>query len=322
MTGRPGARWYPRRGSAVAVQDPLFDLAIRPEARYYRQILDALTRSGFATRPPLEAELLVSKLFGTVWAGQAERDGAAEEAFGLGLAEFVRQRHDPDAEALLRTLAAIAPVRQLRAVPPPLPGRCWAFEDVYGDHVTVVCELAGVALVVLVDHARLSVAVDAMLTDDVETLIRDLTTDARTSEDVLTLRQVEPGWAGAVLARAFARTDLDHAAVTAGFRDLRALALARIEALPADWHPPPPPSFLPDFAAGPLATFFARYQPEPAVRVGPGRWEVFVESLRSVPPGLPALARSFNAWAVTHLNLPPRALAELDSVLDELLPLS
>jgi hypothetical protein len=346
---RPGARWYPRPGrrGASAVQESLFEVAIRPEVRYYRQILDALERSGFPAAGELEAYVVVSKILGTVWAGQARRDGEAEETFGLGLVDYVRQRHTPSASALLRVLANVAPIREVRAAagalalalaepwPLPAPGRCWTFDDVYGDQTTVVCEFSLGALVVLVDHARLSVATDALLTDELDPLIRDLTNDARTSQGLLTLQQTEPDRARAILDRAFARTDhIPGVVVTPAYAELRALALSLVELLPASSFEPSVPgdpsrieaSFLAsvqDRAFDPVvvrrvAEFFARYEREPLPRVGPVRWEVFLEEWTDpLPSSLPAVMRAFTEWAGQGLS--DVAMAEVMAVLDEML---
>jgi hypothetical protein len=326
------------------VQEGLFEVIMRPEVRYYRQILDALERSGFAAADELEAYVVVSKILGTVWAGQARRDGEAEETFGLGLFDYVRQRRTPAATVLLRALATLAPIREVRAAAaataepwsPPAPGRCWAFDDVYGDQTTLVCEFSLGALVVLVDHARLSVATDALLTDDMEPLIRDLTNDARTSQGLLTLQQIEPDRARALLDRAFARTDhIPGVAVTSAYADLRALALSLVGLLPAS-------SFVPSLAGDPawieaaflaskqgracdpalvrrVAEFFARYEREPLPRVGPVRWEVFLDEwTEPMPASLPAVIRAFTDWAGQGLS--DTAMAEVMAVLDELLP--
>jgi hypothetical protein len=255
-----------RRGGPAAVQEALFEVEVRPQQQYYRQILDALARADFGA-DPLASELILSKLFGTVWAGQeGRRDGATEITFGLALVENTRHYLRPTTVALLRAVAMIAPFLEVRTaaaqaadalvadgLPEPLwsppvgavrAGRCWAYDDVFGDHTTMICEYGygpdlrtaeRHAIVVFVDHAMFSVATDIMLTHQVDGLVRDLRNDARNSGPMFALSQVEPARARAILVRGFARTDLiDRVRVEPTFADLRAVAMARAHALPED----------------------------------------------------------------------------------------
>ncbi len=247
-----------RRAAPLAVQDPLFEVQLRPERRYFRQILRALT-GAMLDADPLRAEIAVSRVLGVVWGSDPSRDGVGEEAFGLGLVEYARQTHQPTAAALLRVVAAVGTLREvrdaaavaLRVQPVPMPdwspavgevtaGRCWLTEDAFGDIATILCEFGygtnlrtaprhGIA--VRVDPANLSVAVDATLVDDVDAAVHDLMYGASHRHD--DFRLVEAGWAGAVLSQAFARTDLiPSIEVTAEFAGVRALALARVRTLP------------------------------------------------------------------------------------------
>ena len=112
-----------RRRTAVAVQEALFEVELRPERRFYRQMLDALARSGFGA-DALESERVTSRLFGTVWAAQERpRDGSTEEAFGLGLVDYARHRRLPVSVAVLRTVARVAPILQVRATAVVAAGR-------------------------------------------------------------------------------------------------------------------------------------------------------------------------------------------------------
>lgn len=251
-----------RAPGAAAVQEPLFEVQVRPERRFFRQMLDALTRSGFGDEP-LAAETTVSRLFGTVWSASA-RDGAAEEAVGLGLVEYARHRFTPTSLALLRTLAVVAPIHEVRiaaaqaadgvarhGVPEPpwsppvgavTPGRCWALTDVFGDESLLVCEFgyradratdARHAIAVRIDHVTFSAAISAAVLGDVDAAVRDLRNRAAQSAPMWALRQVDPAWARGMLSRAFARTDLVAEVVVADdFAPARALAMARVTALP------------------------------------------------------------------------------------------
>jgi hypothetical protein len=236
------------------VQEALFEVELRPERRYYRQILHALT-GALVDGDQLRAEVAVSRVLGVIWASDPARDGGAEEAFGRGLVDYVRQQHgQPVAANLLRLLAATATVREVReaaataldvrpwpaahwepAIGGVVVGRCWVVEDAFGDHATILCEFGygpmrhGIA--VHVDRIAQGAAVDVTLVDDVDAAELELRLGADHARDEF--RRVEPGWAGAVLEQALARTDLlPETPVAPGFAPLRALALARVRSLP------------------------------------------------------------------------------------------
>ena len=146
-----------------------------------------------------------------------------------------------------------------------------AVEDAFGDVATVLCEFGygsnlrtaarhGVA--VQIDQANFSAAVDATLIDDVDDTVHDLRFGAEHAHD--DFRLVEPGWAGAVLSRAFARTDLiPSTEVADGFAGTRALALARVRTLPATPDPlPVSPEPTPERRDAVVAEF--RHSPEAA----------------------------------------------------------
>ncbi|HEY7222997.1 MAG TPA: hypothetical protein VH561_05180 [Micromonosporaceae bacterium] len=248
-----------RHGAPQAVQDALFDIELRPERRFYRQIVQALT-SVMLGGDQLQAELAVSRVLGVIWSSDPQRDGSAEEVFASGLIEYARQQGGLLAAAnLLRVLAALGTVREVReaagealtvrTVPPSgwapavgevTVGRCWVAEDEFGDYATVLVEFAygsvrsttrhGVA--VHVDRVAQGAAVDVTLVDDVDSAELELRLGAEHASDEF--RRVEPGWAGAVLEQAFAHTDLAPSTpVAPGFASLRALALARVRSLPS-----------------------------------------------------------------------------------------
>jgi hypothetical protein len=146
------------------------------------------------------------------------------------------------------------------------------------------------------------------LIDDVDAAELELRLGADHARDEF--RRVEPGWAGAVLQQALARTDLLLQPVAPGFAPLRALALARIRSLPVstlELVNGPPVSSTPDvspdrreaiiaeFARSPeaaelssvdsfatthligqLLEFAARIDPGDLLRVSPGRVEAFL----------------------------------------------
>jgi hypothetical protein len=202
---------------------------------------------------------------------------------------------------------------------------------------------------VYVDHANFSVATDVMLAHDVDPLIRDMRNETRDGVSLLSLRQVDPAWACCLVERAFVRTDLIEGVRTEStFADLRALALARLAALPDDPRSLPaeplPPSpdrreaVVADFLASPAAVglpagaaVVARavvehagtYDPGRLLRVSPGKWETFAfdflpaHPLLPVAPGIVAdVMRAWTEWA--GVLLPDRARAELTAALEEI----
>jgi hypothetical protein len=375
-----------RRGDPTSVQEALFEVQVRPERRYFRQMLVSLARSGFGGEP-LAAEATVSKLFGTVWLSAARdgvRDGTAEEAFGLAMVDYAAQQHTPTAVGLLRTTAAVAPIREVRqaaaraadalsarGVPAPpwstppgefTPGRCWAFQDVFGDLSLMICEFGDVsdlraadrhAIAIEVDHSRLSSAASAVLLVDVDAAIRDLKHDAKRQAPLVVLRQVDPTWAQAMLTRALARTDLVPAdGIGEEFADVRALALARVSALPesasglatqppttvdqagavaADFLASPDAANLPDQplaerAVNLILGYGSECDPGQLVRVGPAMWETFLfEWLPDHAAGdlaagaLAPVVRAWSAWAGRRIGLPGVARDELAGFVDQLL---
>jgi hypothetical protein len=373
-----------RRSAPAAVQDPLFEVRLRPERRYFRQILQALT-GAMLSADPLRAEIAVSRVLGVVWASDPHRDGAAEEAFGLGLVDYARQSHQPTAVALLRVLGAMGTLREVRdaavealrwqAAPMPdwapavgavTVGRCWLTEDAFGDLATILCEFGygpnlrhspRHAVSIQVDQANFGAAVDATLVDDVDAAVHDLRFGAGHAHD--DFRLVEPGWAGAALGRAFARTDLiPSIEVAPGFAGARALALSRVRALPAAPDALPPSSeptperrdaVVAEFRQSPEAAvlaplvvnlvaalivdFAAGRDPGELLRVSPARWEAFLASVGSVDGSAPPVdgpappvdgefadvVRAWSAWASRQSGMPLLARDELATVLDELL---
>ncbi len=363
------------RRSPEFVQQPLFDVTVRTERRYYRQMLDALVRSDFGT-DQLEAEITVSKLFGTVWAAQpAPRDGSVEEAFGLGLVDYVAQQANPTAVGLLSTVAQIAPVREVRAaaavgasaliargLPRPQwspsfePGTCWAYEDVFGDQMTVVTAFrhnaSEPAMIIEIDSALSGAAVNAGLAVDASDQVRDLRLRATASGGMFVLRQLDPGLTRALLARAVSRTDLvELREVWPGLVDLRAFVLARAGALPEGpdllslaldapaLGPAGQAAMVTEFLASPegralldtevaasvaeqVVAYASNRDPSQVARVSPARWEDFLHAwwpTRTVPGDWRPVVRAWSAWAARRMSLPEVARVELAGELEEML---
>ncbi len=374
-----------RHGAPQAVQDPLFDLELRPERRFYRQILQALIAVMLGA-DQLHAEVAVSRVLGVIWASDPRHDGSAEEGFGNGLIEYAREQGGQLAAAnLLRVLAAIATVREVReaaaaalsgrSMPPSgwapavgavTVGRCWVVEDEFGDHATVLCEFGygstaksaprhGIA--VHVDRVAQGAAVDVTVIDDVDAAEFELRLGAEHASDEF--RRVEPGWAGAVLEQALARTDLISATpVQPGFAGLRALALARVRALPSSHvalsngpeasgrqreaivaefchavefsaAPPAAPPSVVARVAELLLDFAVRIDARDPLRISPGRVEAFLHdwlpsALRTIDVAPPAaqiaeVVRAWAAWAARQGGTPLLTRDALGRAVDELL---
>ena len=350
-----------RHGAPQAVQEPLFDIDLRPERRYYRQILQALT-AVMLGGDQLQAEIAVSRVLGVIWSSDPARDGSVEEVFGRGLIEHAKQQGGQVVAAnLLRVLAAVATVREVReaaqeasavrSAPPSgwglavgavTVGRCWVAEDAFGDHATVLCEFSyGAAsasprhgLVVHVDRIAQGAAVDVMLVDDVDAAELELRLGAEHASDEF--RRVEPGWAGALLEQALARTDLlRDTPVGPGYAALRAVAMARVRALPSSHvaltndpasAPRPREAIAAEFlhtvelsatlssvplasvaqVTGMLLDFAVRIDPRDLLRISPGRVEAFLldwlpaasrASAESGPVPPEEVAAVVRAWA-------------------------
>jgi hypothetical protein len=354
------ARIRRRSRSGEFVQDSLFEVTVRPERRFYRHMLDALTRSDFGAFRTLDAELTVSKLLGTVWLAQrVPRDGSVEEAFGLGLVEYAAQHLGPASATLLRVMAVLAPVREVREAAAGVAGfvgpqwteaaggACWAYEDAYGDHTTIVSSYGPSphALVVQVDHALYGAAVDVSLTLDVDDTVTALRLEATGSAGVFKMSPIDQPFARSVLTRAIARSDLIHAAdLQPSFAELRALALARAAVLtdgPDPLEPVVPAAsvLLAEFLASPeaqalpdadlavaVATRLVEYgetvDAGQVARVSPLRWEAFLLDWwpsRAVPGDWAPVLRAWSSWAGRRMALPPAARTELAVALDDLL---
>jgi hypothetical protein len=371
-----------RHRAPQAVQEALFEIELRPERRYYRQILQALT-GALIGGDQLHAEIAVSRVLGIIWSSDPLRDGGAEEVFGRGLVDFARQTTGPVAANLLRALAATATVREVRdaaaealagrLLPPSgwepdvgsvVIGRCWVGEDAFGDHATVLCEFGygatlkrgprhGVA--VQIDRLAQGAAVDVTLVEDVDVAELDLRLGAEHASDEF--RRVEPGWAGAVLEQAVARTDLiPSTPVAPGFAALRALALSRVRALPStplvlsigpEATPGQREAVVAEFCAGQeasslgvpalaveqvarlLVDFASQIEPSDLLRVSPGRIEAFLfdwlpaavrgSANPAAPDQVVAVVSAWSAWAARQGGTPLLTRDALARAVDEIL---
>lgn len=213
------------------------------------------------TTDALHAELCVSALLGSWWKERVA-GGDPDVVLGERLVDQAARSRTPEALGLLRCVAELGTPAQRRkaaraaevlagkrvADPPwelsdcAVTG-CWEYGDVYGDGSSILLAFTrdgtSHGLVVGLDHTLAGMAEDAYLVDDpAQTLdeVRMITDDP-----LEWLRPITPARARAVLEPAFAATDAqDEPLVDDGFADARALALARLRALPEPDAPPAP----------------------------------------------------------------------------------
>jgi hypothetical protein len=250
------------------------------------QLLQELDRE-LQDADTLSAELAVSALLGAARLAR-HGDPATDRAPADLVAELVRQAakvRRPTSLGLLQCLAALggpgerdlvdAGIRRLTAagVQEPAwattddvaPTGAWTVRDVYGDAETIAIEFARPcrphALVVLVDHTQGGVAAGAFVDDDPD--------DVRTERDrqgpdpLVVIEELDLGTARARTEAAIAALDTaDPADVDDDLVATRALALARLRALPAPEPAPPAPepldeagraALVEDFLASPEA---------------------------------------------------------------------
>jgi hypothetical protein len=374
---RGGRRTRSRRPSAA--QDALFNAAEPTRDDLFESMFTTL-RGLELERDPLEAEIVISQLLGTIWTfPQRVDDGEMEDLFARELTQYALEQETPLALAVLRTLVVLAPGASARVVAAtgaeslhargvreprwskPVGsfemGSCWAWEDVYGDQLSVACGFAyghrNFAVVALVDRNLGGIVKDAFIVDRVEETIRKIHKEVLRS-GLLTLREVEPAWARAVLERAFALTEaVASTPVVEQFAQWRALVLSRVRALPPSRELPPDPApptvnqrralvktflsspegvALPDRpAAEHLATMIVDYgsdydfgAPE---RVSPAKWDVLL--LRWLPrkamldaaerAALPHVVRAWSTWAAKRSKLSPAARTDLGGAMEEIL---
>lgn len=117
----------------------------------------------------------------------------------------------------------------------------WGYGDVYGDQTSVLLAVEhgdSHGVIVLVDHAMGGIAKDAFVTDDPTGTLADIRS---LDEPGVWVRELTPEEAARLLGPAFAATDrAGDPPVDADFRDVRALAMARVRLLP-DAPPVAPP---------------------------------------------------------------------------------
>jgi hypothetical protein len=207
---------------------------------------------------PLEAELWASGLLGT-WYGMPLPGEDPDRLFGEGLVRYAGRKATPASLALLLALAAVGPdalaakartaadrLRGQGVPPPPWDGRvgqveftgAWVSGDHYGDQQMLAVGFAHAgrpphSLAILIDHNLGGIAKDAFVSTEPDELAAAWDEQSGAGEMVRT-EQLDAAGAAALLRGALEATDLYvDSPVTDDFREARAVAHARLRALPA-----------------------------------------------------------------------------------------
>ncbi|GAA1797558.1 IS1096 element passenger TnpR family protein [Actinomadura chokoriensis] len=303
----------------------------------------------------LDAELFFSEMMGAWW-GQELIDADIDEVFCGGLIERAADRRTPQALALLRAFAVLAPppfaARAAQAandlsaagVPDPSwagtigtaePGECWTYCDIYGDQRSIIClfsrDSGRDALCVLIDDSLGRIAKDAYLADQPDLVLSELKAQAST-EPAAVLEPIDPAVARALMETAFANTTAD-APVSENFGGDRAAALCRIRALPLGGVLEPVPVHDEEARRALVAEFLNDH---PDVPAEPVRWIVDhgcdhdlgrplrvspakLDQLLLTPTRFPleAVLPAWTRWAAARQNLPEEARKALAEIADE-----
>lgn len=321
----------------------------------------------------LEAELLFSEVVGT-WSGQFLIDGDPEVIFGEGLIDHVERAGTPAALAVLRGFVALGTDDQRRAAtaaaarlvgrgvvepdwavwPAPLAVTgCWTYSDVYADQTSVLLgyqrnEQAH-GIVVLIDHTLGGLAKDAFVVDDPDAALASIR--AQSGRLRVTLREITPSAARGLVEAAFEATDtMIDPPLSETFQGTRALALARLRALPEPVLRPVPVETGPaererivrDFlasdqaaeltdrvaarrCAGLIVDYGCDEDAGQPLRVSPMKTEVFLYDWlpHAVPlteaeqAAMSEVIRAWVRWAGRRSGLPASCLTELDEAAEQ-----
>ncbi len=252
-----GGRVTPKKGRAPGDGVvPGFSNDERPGlAKIFARVLRGARRELPADADPLTAELWASHLC-AVWHGQHLVDQDSEEVFCGGLIDHASAQHTPEALRVLRALAAVVPEpyrQRAEKGADPLAGAGWA-EPAWAEHLGLarpteawlvsdpvdddgVSVIVGFdaydsshALGVYVDHNLGGIAKDAFMAGPITEALAVLEASA---EPGVQCRQISLTEAAARIGAAIGETDQTwQPPVTEDLRQLRALVLARLEALP------------------------------------------------------------------------------------------
>jgi len=339
----------------------------------YRAVVDGF-RPLVSAQDPFEVEMFTSGLLGTLQKPESMGHETDPDLL-LGLIGYCRRTGSPQAVAALHALrvvatteeardAAAAAVDALNRPAPPWAGRigevdvheAWWMGDVYGDQADVMCVFGyGAdrhAVMTLVDFNHLGGWVkDVFPTDDPDQTLVQLRTAVEESDGITTLRPVEPADARRLLEKGFEATEMTwQPDVADTYAEFRALALARIRALPDTAPPLAEPAevtadererIIEDFLASDevaklpsveSARYCARlivdygcdYDESQPMRVSPAKMENFL--LGWLPrkvmldeddkAAMPAAVAAWTRWAAGRSDLPAVAVAEVVEVVE------
>ncbi|MEU5987648.1 DUF6398 domain-containing protein [Spirillospora sp. NPDC047418] len=352
----PGLRSHPLRQAGDLLR--LFS-APDPEPVPLDELLDSMVDSIpdelLGEPEPLQAELFFSEMMGAWW-GQELIEADIDEVFCGGLIERAADRRTPQALALLRAFAVLAPPRfgtraaqaandlSAAGVPDPSwaetigkaePGECWTYYDIYGDQRSVIClfsrDSGRDVLCVLIDDSLGRIAKDAYLADQPDLVLSELKAQVAT-EPAAVLEPIDPATARALMETAFANTTAD-AAVSENFGGDRAAALCRIRGLPPGGVLEPVPVHDEEARRALVAGFLNDHPDMPAE---PVRWIVDygcdhdlgrplrvspakLDQLLLTPTRFPldAVLPTWTRWAAARQNLPEEAQKALAEIADE-----
>ena len=339
----------------------------------YRAVVDGF-RPLVSAQDPFEVEMFTSGLLGKLQMPESVGHETDPDLV-LGLIGYCRRTGSPQAVAALHALrvvatteeardAAAAAVDSLNRPAPPWAGRigevdvheAWWMGDVYGDQADVMCVFGyGAdrhAVMTLVDFNHLGGWVkDVFPTDDPDQTLVQLRAALEESDGITTLRPVEPADARRLLEKSFEATEMTwQPDVADTYAEFRALALARIRALPDTAQLLVEPAevtvderarIIDDFLASDEAAklpsvesarYCARlivdygcdYDESQPMRVSPAKMENFL--LGWLPrkvmldeddkAAMPAAVAAWARWAADRSDLPAVAVAEVVEVVE------
>ncbi|TNC27401.1 hypothetical protein [Amycolatopsis alkalitolerans] len=315
---------------------------------------------------PLRVELVASEILGEWW--EAGDDLAAE------LIESAPAAPEPGRLvaplAALRSLATAEGQREAAGLAleklglgePAWAGalnqvtvaECWRTADVYGDESSVLCVFgAGEAahgLLVSIGYAAFGGWADeAVIVESPAEVVAEMQSQAAESGDLVICERISPGRAHQLLADAFVGTELQNEPeVSDDYVRFRALALARIRALPEPEPADPPQLLSTEDEAEAIDEFFrasadvedteaarvcvlrliefgVEHDPRRPLRVGPDKLAAFVDFVddgvieltdeqdETLEKVLPAWAR----WGAFRAGLPSDAVEPLVEAVED-----